>query len=168
MSSRLPAIAYRVAFLHKGAKEELSENLLTRLSGFIDEVEVLCEEIMKNAGTGSIWADRKSGASAAVKSSVDQLKHLSGEFQSLSKYIEKRYKDKNITKTVSDLVASLADLSKSSTSGILGMFGKSEDFIENLRQKNEEVQTRVRACRKAVQNLQNKENPLENFDFGPE
>lgn len=158
-------VVYHVAADHV-SKQDLSDNLLKRLSGFIDEVERLSDDIVQNAGTGSIWADRKDGKSEIVKSSVEQLRHLAGEFESLSKFIDKRYHDKAIASSISALVSSLASLSKSS-GGVKKLFSGSDDFIEVLREKHEEVQNRIRACRKSIERLQKADDPLADFDFGP-
>lgn len=165
MSILLPII-YRVASSHVSKDGELSENLLDRLSGFLEEVGRLSDEILSNSGSGSIWKDRKDGRSEVVKSAVDSLKHLSSEFDSLSKFISRTYHDKTVATTITNLVNSLNGLFKS-TSGMKKLFGGPDDYIEALRERHEEVATRLRACRSALDRLRTKSESLDDFDFGP-
>jgi hypothetical protein len=179
MKQDLRQIAIRIAA--SSLNDELSENLLNRLSGFVDEVERLSQDIVDNSGSGSVWADRKDSGSAIVKSSVEQLEHLVGEFESLSKYIEKQYSDKTVAKTIANLVESLTVLTKSTGGGFKKLLSGGKDkFIQTLQDNFETVQSRIRACRAAVKLLQEKEDAknkknkpavdpeFADFDFGPE
>lgn len=144
--------------------DELSDNLLNRLDGFIEEVQRLMYEIIENSGVGSIWKDRKDGGSKIVKSSMDQLIHLIGEFESLSKFIEKQYNDKSVSNTITSLVGSLNSMIKSG-SGLRKLFSGGENYIESLRQKRDEVETRIRACKVAVKRLKEKTPATKPFEF---
>jgi len=139
---------------------ELSDNLLQRLSGFIEEVGRLTYEINSTAGNGAIWSDRKNGGKAIVDSSIDQLLHLADEFDSLVGYLGKRYNDKGIVNVVSALVTTLKSLKQSSSRGMLGGLGKllqsNDKYVDMLREKSTEIDTRLRACRKAIERLQTK------------
>ncbi len=160
-------IAYRVV----ESIDQLSDNLLERLNGFVDEIENVSDDILKNAASKNIWKDLIDGKGKEhiLKSSVESLQHLSGELESLSKYLENRYHDKIMTGVIKNLVTSLGTLSKSTSSGgVKKLFGGHESYVETLKEKYEEVMSRVRACRAAIKRLQETENPLKDFDSGPE
>ncbi len=144
--------------LRKLIKEEnknLSLNLITRLMGFLDEIDTVRGELMNAYGVGTVWKDR-AGADDKhiVKSQVEQLIHLSSELSSLGNYLNKQFNDKNLNTAINQLVGTLGELSKATKSSGLGkLFSKHEDVVEAVRAKNDEVQTRVRAVKKYVEQL---------------
>lgn len=168
MTMDLRIIAIRIAADHTADINKLSDNLLKRLAGFVDEVENLTDEIMGNAGNKSIWEDRKHGAAQRVKSAIEQLLHLTGEFQSLSGYLEKRYNNKNIKTVISKLVDSLNDMSKSGKKGLLQSY---DDYVDKVRGSYDLIKSRVRTCRAAIDQLAkldkktDEKDPLDGFSF---
>lgn len=138
--------------------KQLSMNLINRLMGFLDEIDNVRGELMNAYGIGTIWKDRKGSEDKhLVKSQVDQILHLSSELKSLGGYLNKQYNDKNLNTTVNQLVDTLGELSKATKGSGLGrLFSKPDDVVEAVRAKNDEVQARVRAVKRYVEQLRTK------------
>lgn len=171
MDLGLKLIALRVAGEHRADINKLSDQLLRRLAGFVDEVENLTREIVNTAGNKSIWKDREKGGAEQVKSSIEQLLHLTGEFESLAGYLEKRYNNKTIKGVINNLVSSLKDMAKS---GKKGLFQNYDDYVEKVRESSDLINSRVRACRQAIDQMaktsapketKTQDDPLKDFDF---
>lgn len=137
--------------------KQLSNNLLKRLLGFIEEIDTVCGEVKNAYGIGTVWADRKSAEQdGVVKSQIEQLLHLINELDSLGQYINRQYQDKNLKTCINALIVSLTQLSMAAgPKGKLSkLFNKMGDVVEKVRAQDEEVQTRIRAVKKYVKMLQ--------------
>lgn len=137
---------------------KLSDNLLNRLEGFLEEIQSLLKEIV---GNGKIWASGAETSYEIVNSCIDQLIHLSGELSSLSRFIERRYHDRVVTNNVSALAKSLSGLKKQSTSKLGRFFKSNENYIESLRESYDEINTRLRTCQNSIKRMRDKSAPID-------
>lgn len=132
---------------------QLSDKILDRLSGFLEEVQRLSFEINSTAGNASIWKDRRGGGKIIVDSCIDQLIHLSNEVESLSEYLNSRYENLSLNRCILNLVETLRSLRGASGSKLLRFFKSNDDYVELLRSQHQEIHSRINACRRTLSRL---------------